>query len=130
MGRKINAIPTDTLELDVNEKSNGELVKENSPVVNKIEEEVEVEPVKSAENIHTISIKRAQKQEEADIQRAKKNPGFKMFIPPKRNIEERHTHSIYIKDAVFYKLRRIARNKNYSIGEVLEFLVRGIEDNN
>ena len=53
-----------------------------------------------------------------------------MFIPPKRNIEERHTHSIYIKDAVFYKLRRIARNKNYSIGEVLEFLVRGIEDNN
>ena len=114
MGRKINAIPTDTLELDVNEKSNGELV----------------EPVKPAENIHTISIKRAQKQEEADIQRAKKNPGFKMFIPPKRNIEERHTHSIYIKDAVFYKLRRIARNKNYSIGEVLEFLVRGIEDNN
>ena len=96
MGRKINAIPTDTLELDVNEKSNGELVKENSPVVNKTEEKIEVEPI----------------------------------IPPKRNIEERHTHSIDIKDAVFYKLRRIARNKNYSIGEVLEFLVRGIEDNN
>ena len=46
MGRKINAIPTDTLELDVNEKSNGELVKENSSVDNKIEEKVEVEPVK------------------------------------------------------------------------------------
>ena len=83
MGRKINAIPTDTLELDVNENSNGELVKENSPVVNKIEEKVEVEPVKPTENIHTISIKRAQKQEEADIQGQRKTLGLKCLYRQK-----------------------------------------------
>ena len=71
---------------------------------------------------------RQQDQEQKEINKAKLNPSFKVFIPARKVLEERKSVTICVKRKTIEKLKKTAKNKGYSLGEIIKFLVYGIQE--
>ena len=72
--------------------------------------EVKVEEKKSSNIFEATKIKQ-QDQEQKEINKAKLNPGFKVFIPARKVLEERKSVTIYIKRKTIEKLKKQLRIK-------------------
>lgn len=124
MGRKLNSIADEIFNLEINEEVN-----EVKPETAKVEQqkEIKVEPKKPS-NIFEATKIRQQDQEQEEKNKAKSNPSFKTFIPARKVLDERKSVTIYIKRKTIEKLKKTAKNKGYSLGEIIEFLVDGIQE--
>ena len=121
MGKKLNSIQDEIFNLEISEENN-EVTNEPKAV-----KEVKIEENKPS-NIFEATKIGQQDQEQKEINKAKLNPGFKVFIPAKKVLDERKSVTIYIKRKTIEKLKKTAKNKGYSLGEIIEFLVDVIQE--
>ena len=52
---------------------------------------------------------RQQDQEQKEINKAKLNPSFKVFIPARKVLEERKSVTIYVKRKTIEKLKKVLK---------------------
>ena len=121
MGRKLNSIQDEIFNLEISKEANQVTNEPEAVKEAKVEE-------KKPSNIFEATKIRQQDQEQKEINKAKLNPSFKAFIPARKVLDERKSVTIYIKRKTIEKLKKTAKNKGYSLGEIIEFLVDGIQE--
>lgn len=108
----------DAIELDI------------SPVKKELEKDKKIEQKNESKtnNVLQASIESEKNELAAANERAKQNKNFKQFIPPRKTIKERKVYGVYLRTTTYAKLKKIAKNKNYSVGEIIDFLVEGASE--
>ena len=108
----------DAIELDI------------SPIKKELEKDKKIEQKNESKpnNVLQASIESEKNELAAANERAKQNKSFKQFIPPRKIIKERKVYGVYLRTTTYSKLKKIAKNKNYSVGEIIDFLVEGTSE--
>ena len=120
MARKIER--PDAIELDISP------IRKELEIDKKIDQKVEQKNETKPNNVLQASIESEKKEIAVANERAKQNKNFKQYIPPRKTIKERKVYGVYLRTSTYTKLKKIAKNKNYSVGEIIDFLVEGASE--